>query len=63
VPPTLASSPAASAIEAPPGTSAFASLDAKDISSLEDAVARMTPEQRDAYLRDAPGSNSTGIPG
>lgn len=63
VPPTLASSPAASAIEAPPGTSAFASLDAKDISSLEDAVARMSPEQRDAYLRDAPGSNSTGIPG
>jgi hypothetical protein len=58
VPPTLAGSPAAAPIEAPATNSTFASLDEKDISTLEDAVARMTPVQRDAYLRDAPGSNS-----
>jgi hypothetical protein len=58
VPPTLAGSPAAAPIEAAANTSAFASLDAKDISTLEDAVARMTPDQRDAYLRESPGSNS-----
>lgn len=58
VPPTLAGSPAAAPIEAAANTSAFATLDSKDISTLEDAVARMTPDQRDAYLRDAPGSSS-----
>lgn len=62
VPPTLANSPAAAAIEAPPGNSAYASLDGKDIGALEDAIARMTPEQQEAYLRDAPGATSTGIP-
>ncbi|MGO4700282.1 hypothetical protein [Dyella sp. 2RAB6] len=57
-PATLASAPAAAPIESNNG-SAFAELDSKDISDLEDHLARMSAAQRDAYLRDAPGANST----
>ena len=56
-PTTLASAPAAAPIESNSG-SAFAELDAKNISDLEDHLARMSAAQRDAYLRDAPGANS-----
>lgn len=59
VPPTLAGSPAAAAIEAPAGGNAtFASIDAMDINSMENAIARMSPEQLEAFLREAPGANS-----
>jgi hypothetical protein len=63
VPVTLASAPAAAPIEAPATNSAYDALDSKDIDSLEDAVARMSPDQLDAYLGSAPGAKSTGIPG
>lgn len=58
VPQTLSSAAAAAPIEAPAGNSTFDALDSKDISSLEDAVARMSREQQEAYLRAAPGSSS-----
>ncbi|MGC1549386.1 MAG: hypothetical protein WA777_12725, partial [Rhodanobacter sp.] len=57
VPATLATAPAAAPIEAG-RNSTFADLDSKDIGALEDALARMTPAQRDAYLSDAPGATS-----
>lgn len=60
VPPTLAASPAAAPIEQPNVNAGFASLDAKDINSLENDIARMNPQQLDAYLREAPGSTTTG---
>lgn len=44
------------------GNAAFSELDGKDINTLEDAVARMSPQQREAYLLDAPGAKATGIP-
>lgn len=56
-PQTLASAPAASAIESR-GNAAFQELDGKDISDLEDMLARMPEAQREAYLRDAPGANT-----
>lgn len=63
VPQTLASAPAAAPIEKGSGNALYAELDAKGIDDLENAMARMTEAQKDAYLRDAPGSTSTGIPG
>jgi len=63
VPQTLASAPAAAPIEKGSGNALYAELDAKGIDDLENAMARMSPTERDAYLRDAPGSTSTGIPG
>lgn len=62
VPTTLGTAPAAAAIERGGGNAAFAELDGKDINTLEDAVARMTPQQREAYLLDAPGAKATGVP-
>ncbi|KLD65431.1 hypothetical protein [Dyella japonica] len=61
VPPTLASAAQAAPIEAASHNAAYASLDTKDISSLEDAIARMTPDQLNAYLADAPGAKSVGV--
>jgi hypothetical protein len=58
VPTTLATAESAAPIEAGRNPT-FASLDGLGISELEDAMARMTPQQRDAYLSDAPGSKST----
>lgn len=63
VPQTLAGSPAAGPIEKAAGNSGYAALDALDISELENATARMTDAQKDAYLRDAPGATSIGTPG
>ena len=57
VPQTLASAPAAAQIETR-GNASYAELDSRDISDLEDALARMTPAQQEAFLRDAPGANS-----
>lgn len=59
VPTTLGNAPAAAGIEKP-ATSAYAELDTKDINSLEDQIARMSPDQLEAYLRDAPGAGMTG---
>lgn len=57
VPQTLGTAPAAAQIETR-GNAAFSELDGRDISDLEDALARMTPAQQEAYLRDAPGANT-----
>lgn len=60
VPATLAAAPAAAPMD-PSQAGAYASLDSQDISSVEDAVAKMRPDQLEAYLRDAPGSKTTGV--
>lgn len=60
VPATLASAAAAAPIEAATHNATFANLDSNDISSLEDALARMPRDQLDAYLREAPGGNTRG---
>jgi hypothetical protein len=60
-PTTLATAPAAAALEQP-GNAQYASLDQQDISSMEDAIARLSPAQLESYLHDAPGSTSTGVP-
>lgn len=60
VPQTLASAAAAAPIEAASSNATFATLDGRDISSLEDSLARMSDSQIDAYLRDAPGANTAG---
>jgi hypothetical protein len=57
VPQTLGTAPAAAQIETR-GNAAFSELDSRNISDLEDALARMTPAQQEAYLRDAPGANT-----
>lgn len=57
---TLGSAPAAGAIERASGNANFAALDALDIDALESALARMSAADRDAYLRDSPGSTATG---
>jgi hypothetical protein len=59
VPATLANAPAA-AVTQGGGNAVFDELDGKSIGDLEDAMARMTPAQREDYLRAAPGSTSTG---
>jgi hypothetical protein len=58
VPATLATAEAAAPIESGRNPT-FATLDGLGISELEDAMARMTQQQRDAYLADAPGAKST----
>lgn len=59
VPPTLGNTPAAAAI-AQPTTSAYAELDGMNINDLESRLARLPPDQIEAYLRDAPGANTRG---
>ncbi|CAM5592381.1 hypothetical protein RLIN73S_02746 [Rhodanobacter lindaniclasticus] len=59
VPATLANAPAA-AVTQGGGNAVFDDLDGKAIGDLEDAMARMSPAQREDYLRAAPGSTSTG---
>lgn len=59
VPATLGTAPAA-AVTQGAGNAAFAELDGKSIGELEDAMAHMSPAQREAYLRASPGSDSTG---
>lgn len=61
VPQTLANADAAAPIEAG-RNSTFDGLDNLDISSLEDALARMPAAQREAYLAGAPGATSLAIP-
>lgn len=58
VPATLATADAAAPIEAARNTT-FDELDAKGISELEDAIARMPAAAREAYLSSSPGSKST----
>ncbi len=60
VPQTLANADAAAPIEAG-RNSTFDGLDSLDISSLEDALARMPAAQREAYLAGAPGAKSLAI--
>lgn len=60
VPQTLANADAAAPIEAG-RNSTFDGLDSLDISSLEDALARMPAAQREAYLAGAPGATSLAI--
>jgi hypothetical protein len=61
VPQTLANADAAAPIETG-RNSTFDGLDNLDISSLEDALARMPAAQREAYLAGAPGATSLAIP-
>lgn len=61
VPQTLANADAAAPIEQG-RNSTFDGLDNLDISSLEDALARMPAVQREAYLAGAPGATSMAIP-
>lgn len=57
--PTLANVPAAANVDLS-GRDGYASLDGLDASDLEDAIARMTPSQRTAYLESSPGATTTG---
>ncbi len=57
-PQTLAAAPAAAPIDSG-RNAAYETLDSKNVSDLEDALARMSADQREAYLRDAPGAMST----
>lgn len=58
VPQTLGKSPSSAPIE-PGRNSTYDDLDGMDISDLEDSIARMPQDQKAAYLRAAPGANST----
>lgn len=60
VPATLSSAPTAAHVDAPVGNSAYAQMDSLGIDDLENQLARMSPDQVEAYLRDAPGANATG---
>jgi len=59
VPQTLANASEAAPIEPGARNATFENLDGMNISDLEDALARMTPAQVEAYTRNAPGANST----
>lgn len=59
VPATLGGTPTGAHVDTPTG-SAFANLDALDIDTLENEVARMSDAQLEAYLQDAPGAKATG---
>lgn len=58
VPPSLHDAPAAANMD--PGRSSYKELDDLGISELEDAVARMSQEQLETFLADAPGAASHG---
>lgn len=59
VPTTLGGTPTGAHVDTPTG-SAFSNLDALDIDTLENEVARMSDAQLEAYLQDAPGAKATG---
>lgn len=59
VPTNLGSAPTAAQVDTPTN-SAFGNLDVMSINDLENQIARMTPAQREEYLRDAPGAKATG---
>jgi hypothetical protein len=59
VPVTLAQASEAAPIEPGARNPTFDNLDSLGISDLEDALARMTPAQIEAYTKNAPGAMST----
>lgn len=58
VPPTLGGAPTAGAVDAQPGNTAFAALDALGIDDLENRLAHMSAADQERYLRDAPGAGA-----
>lgn len=60
VPTTLSNAPTAAHVDADVSNATYAKLDALDIDSLENQLARMKPDQVEAYLADAPGAQATG---
>ena len=58
IPATLANAPQAASLD--PNNSNYDSIDKQDIDSLENTVARMSPDQQEKWLADAPGANQRG---
>lgn len=58
VPPTLGGAPTAGAVDAEPGNTAFAALDALGIDDLENRLAHMSAADQERYLRDSPGAGA-----